>query len=103
MVRMLHYDDCKEERQSHEIYFQLSGDDDFKNFFGAEGDGHVTELSLASLRAYGATKEEALKNMEPIMEWLAAEIQAIYLLYQDGFYDKNVIDVDASGIPIGEE
>ena len=98
MIQMTHFDDGKGNRQSHEISFALSGNDEDMNF----GDSFVTDLSLKSVTAYGATKEEALDNLELAMLWLFEEYKAIESIYNMGFYEANMIDVDCFGKKVEE-
>ena len=98
MIQMTHFYDGKDKRQSHEISFVLSGKDADMNF----DDSSVTDLSIRSVVAYGETKEEALKNLKPIMQRLFEVYREIEKLYDDGFYEENMIEVDCFGKKVEE-
>ena len=93
MIQMTHYNDGKGKFQSHEISFILSGDDSWMSF----GDCHICDLSIGEVTAYGETQEEAIQNLKPVMEWLFKEYRAIEKLYNSGFYEKDIVEVDCFG------
>lgn len=99
MIRMTHYDDGKGKHQSHEVGFKLSGDAAYLSLH----DSWISDLSIGSVVAYGATKEEAIENLKPIMFWLFAKYKAIEKLYNSGQYEEYMDEVDGDGEVIKEK
>ncbi len=98
MIQLTHYNDGKGKNQSHEVGFNLSGDDTYKSFPNC----CISCLSIGEITAYGETQEEAIKNLKPVMEWLFEEYKSIEELYNSGFYEKEIVEVDCFGKEIEE-
>ena len=94
MLKLTHYDDKKEKWQSHEIRF--SDESDWKIFENGSISGH----ELNSIVGYGKTKEEAIKNFQEVLNWYFREIEAIKDLWDSGFYERSIVEVDYKGDPI---
>lgn len=96
MIQMTHHDDGKGKWQSHTISFR-SVQRNTPEEYTQIGNASVSNVSILEINAYGETKEEALENLRPIMDWLFEEYKAIEYLYNLGHYEDNMVEVDAFG------
>ena len=104
MLYLTHHDDKKEKYQSHTIRFEYIENNqvvppDRYNDYGTV----ILGTSVDSITSYGATKEDALKGVGEMLDWLVKEVTAIRDLYNSGVYQQNIIEVDCSGEPISED
>ena len=101
MIQMTHHDDGKKKCQSHTIGFR-----DIENTASEYAKTTVFENAficghdITTIEAYGETQEEAIKNLEPVMDWLFEEFEAIRKLYESGLYEQDIQEVDCFGKPI---
>ncbi len=93
MLELTHYNDGKRKHQSHEIRFSDQLEKIFNN-------GSISGHDLGSIVGYGETKEEAIENFQEILNWYFREIAAIKDLWDSGFYERNIVEVDYKGDPI---
>ena len=90
MFKLAHYNDGKENYQSHEISLQ-------------EKDFHNEKLNLFShdisdVTGYGETREEALKDFMKKMEYLFNEYRALEtMLFDTNVLHDSMIEIDCTG------
>lgn len=96
MIKLAHYNDGKEKRQSHEIYLKEYA------FYNDEFD--LFSLNPFDVSGYGATKEEALKDFIRKMDYVLHEWEAFkkILFYTDILID-DIIEIDCFGRDINNE
>ena len=94
MVKMTHHDDKKEKENSHCVRLTIEND------MPPSLDVEAYPWYTVNVYGYGKTKQEAINNIEPAMEWLFKEWKAIENLYTSGVYQQNIIDVDGLDNPI---
>lgn len=91
MLRLTHYNDGKEKRQSHEIIMPDDGP-----FYNAEYD--IFSLNPFEITGYGSTKEEALENFKRKFEYVMREWRAFeHMLFETNVIEDSVLDVDCFG------
>lgn len=101
MLYLTHHDDKKGTYQSHTIGFKYIKDGKIEvpvhvNSFGAS----IAGTDITTLNSYGATKDESLKGVGNLLDWLLDEITALKTLYDNGYYIDNMIELDDEGQPI---
>ncbi len=85
LMKIAHYDDGKENFQSHKCYL-FNDVDGYYNF------------DLTNIYAYGETKEEAVKNLKEELEYYFRELHALEkMLYETDALDNDIIEVDCLG------
>lgn len=94
MLKMTHHDDGKGKLQSHCVHLTIENDTPPL----LDVDGHP--WYTVDVYGYGGTKQEALNSLDPAMEWLFKEWQAIENLYTSGVYHQNIVEVDGLDNPI---
>ena len=95
MVKLAHYNDGKEKRQSHEIYLKEDA------FYNDEFD--LFSISPFDVSGYGATKEEALKDFMRKMEYVLCEWEAIKeSLFNTNELTDNMVEINCWGEEVNE-
>ena len=90
MVKLAHYNDGKEKRQSHEIYLKEEA------FYNTEYE--LFSISPFDVSGYGATKEEALKDFMRKMKHVFIEWKAIKeLLFNTNELTDNMVEINYWG------
>lgn len=90
MIKLTHYNDGKENWQSHEVSIKED------HFYNAEHDasGH----DIFSLVGYGETKEEALEDYKKKFGYVMDELRAFErMLFETNMIEDNMVEVDAGG------
>ena len=90
MVKLAHYNDGKEKRQSHEIYLKEDA------FYNDEFD--LFSISPFDVSGYGATKEEALKDFMRKIEYVLHEWEAFEkILFCTDILTDNMVEINYFG------
>ena len=93
-MKLVHYDDGKNNYQSHEIYLQ---DDIHENGFYVN-DLYFESHDISDIRGYGENKEEALNDFKNKVLFLLKEYQALKgMLIESKTLENNMIEVDCCG------
>lgn len=91
MLRLSHYNDNKENSQSHEIILP-----DNCLFYNAEYD--IFSLNPFDITGYGSTKEEALENFKQKFTYVMKEWHAFEkMLFETNIIEDDILDVDCFG------
>ena len=90
MIELTHYNDGKNNFQSHEVSIKE------QYFYNAKYD--VTSHNVFSLIGYGETKEEALEDYKKKFSYAMDELRTFErMLFETDVIENNMIEVDARG------
>lgn len=90
MIELTHYDDGKNNFQSHEISIKE------QYFYNEKYD--VTSYNVFSLIGYGETKEEALEDYKKKFSYVMDELRAFeWMLFETDLLKNSIVEVDATG------
>lgn len=85
VMKIAHYNDGKEKRQSHSC-FLFNDADKYFNF------------DLTNIRGYGETQEEAIENLKKELDYYFCELHALEkMLYETNVLDNDIVEVDCLG------
>lgn len=85
LMKIAHYDDCKEKWQSHTCYLFNDANDH-------------REFDITNVYGYGETKEEAIENLKKELEQCFNELHALEkMLYETDALDNDIVEVDCLG------
>lgn len=90
MLRLNHYDDCKEKSQSHEISIREC------HFYDVEYD--IGSFNPFDIYGYGETKEEALEDFKRKFEYVMRELKTFEkMLLETDTVENDTVEVDCFG------
>lgn len=91
MLVLTHYNDGKENDQSHEVSIK-----DPIFYYNPKYD--VSSLNPFSLYGYGRTKEEAIENFKTKFDYVLREWEAFgKMLFETSYIEDNMIEVNCIG------
>ena len=96
MIKLAHYDDGKEKRQSNSICF-YSDSTTRQNLIKRD----IYSMDLTELTGYGKTKEDAIRDFKEKFSYLMAEWKAVEnMLFDTDILENDIVEVDCLGVVI---